>query len=342
MHSSTAMATTGACQPLLWPASSAIINTSFSIPRDIIINLQKRSNKLLQLPSHPIPILGSSGKIDMNDPHLIASREALKDAERAALLALTYRLTRNVDYFHKTREILTNWARVNKPTGNPIDETKLEGMIWAYDLIACDLSDDDNAQLLDWFKRLRKQKLVWTFGPITRTNNYRVHQLKMLLLLDKVLRRYSDWQNDIDSAVILSTINLHPTTGMSVDYLQRNALYYHNYVIQPWIEISLITGSCWEPVKQAFAFLSKKIQAHQVSGEFLHSKATIDTLRAGGGFKYAIKGGTFDISKAAPTIVMYYTVDRSHPESTLWLIQQQTKPSPWLDFLRVRRVLWQP
>ena len=330
------------CHPVLWPVDSAIMNPVFSIPPETLLDLQQWSQKLVYQHSNAVSVLASSGKTDINDPALLASREAFKDADRAAVLALTYRLTNNIDYFNKTAEILLSWSKINHPTGNPIDETRLDGMIWAYDLIACDLSTHDKTKILRWFERLRQKKIAWTFGGITSTNNYRIHQLKILLMLDKVLGRQKDWNNDLVNAEKYSLININPQSGVSLDYLERSALYYHNFVMQPWLEISLLTRCCRQPVKRAFTFLSDKILSNDIDDEFSDSQAEIDILRADGGFVYAKKGGTFDVTKAQPTIVMYYTMVRTNPEPNLWSIQQQTKPSPWMAFLVARRLLWQP
>jgi hypothetical protein len=331
-----------ACHPLLWPKSSAILDPNFAIPKSILLELQQQSDKLLRQPSHPIPTLSSSGKISIDDPLLIASRDAFKDADHAAVLGLTYRLTHNINYLDKAKNILLSWAEKNQPTGNPIDETRLDGMIWAYDLIACDLSKQDKFLILDWFKRMKEKKISWVFGKKTSVNNYRIHQLKMLLLLNKIINHQDDWQKDIATAESYSRINLNPETGVSIDYRERTALYYQNYVLQPWLEISLLTGCCQQSVKKAFSFLDKKIFFHQLQGEFSHSHAKIDELRAKGGFAYAKKGKQFDKEKAAPTIIIYYTLVREHPDAKLWLIQEQTKSSPKMSFLKSRRLLWQP
>lgn len=335
-------ATTTSCRPLLWPAESALVNSPSSIPQKTLDELLRWSKKLSHQSANPVPTLGSSGKTSINDVTLVASRQALKDADHAAVLALTYRLTHQVAYFNNAREIILRWALVNVPTGNPIDETRLDGMIWAYDLIACDLSSPDKNLILNWFNQIRSKKEVWRFGKVTSTNNHRIHQLKMLLMLDKVLMRRSNWEDDINNAEKYATLNLSPQSGVSVDYIQRNALHYHNYVMQPWLEISLMTGCCEQTVKRAFSFLRDKLVTHDIHHEFVHSTAKIDKLRAKGGFDYAKTDGQFDIEKAAPTIVSYYTLVRTTPEPDLWLIQQQAKPSPKMVFLRARRILWQP
>ena len=335
------MAATAVCRPLLWPSKSPINNPSLSIPQSNTVELQAWSDKFIRQPAHPIAVLSSSGRINIKDSTLIASRKSVEDADKAAVLALTYRLTRNVDYLNKARTILTSWASINNPTGNPIDETRLDGMIWAYDLIACDLPATDKALIIRWFEQIRAMKIAWTFGPITSTNNYRIHQLKMLLLLDKVLLHNQDWVNDKISADTFSTINLDPESGMSIDYLQRSALYYQNYVMQPWLEISLITGCCSQAIKRGFTFLSDKILSHETTNEFSDSSANIDALRAKGGFSYAVKGGSFKVTKAAPTIVAYYSIEKIRINPSLWAILQRTKPSPKMAFLNARRLLWQ-
>ncbi|HBI21845.1 MAG TPA: hypothetical protein DDY37_04570 [Legionella sp.] len=339
--SHNAMATTMACRPLLWPVTSAVINPSFPIDPETMSELQHWSEQFVHQPSNPVPILSSAGNTNINDSRLIASRRAFEDADHAAVLALTYRLTHQVDFLNKTREILTGWSKINHPTGSPIDETRLEGMIWAYDLIACDLPQEEKDGILNWFEALHIKKRAWIPGHFTSENNHRIHQLKMLLLLDKMLHRDPDWKLDIKNAKKYAIINLNPQSGASIDYFERSALYYHNYVVQPWLEITLVTGCCRKPVQQAFSFLADKMLSHQMDDEFSHSRAPIDTLRAQGGFQYAKKGGTFDVKKAAPTIVAYYTLDRTRPDPRLWLIEEQGTSSPWMVFLRARRRLWQ-
>ena len=336
------MAIAQVCQPALWPVTSPIVQKSADIPQHLLIELTEWANRLIKITPSPVVVLGSSGTIDIKDNKLVATRKAFQDADRAAVLAIAYRLTQNKDYFNKIREILMSWARVNQPSGNPIDETRLDGMIWAYDLISCDLSEEDKTPIVNWLELLHSKKKAWNFGKITSSNNHRIHQLKMLLLLDMVLGHQEDWQSDLKTAQKYSKINLNPETGVSLDYLERSALYYHNYVTQAWLEIALISECCWQPINQAFSFLSNKILSHETGNEFSHSQAPIDALRANNGFAYARKGGTFDITKAAPTIVAYYTLNKANPEPELWFIQARTKPSPKMIFLKARRMLWQP
>jgi hypothetical protein len=340
LSSSLANADQSFCHSVLWPNNRLTVHSDSEEELSVLQNLQQWSNKFLKKSPNSIPVLGSAGKINITDSNLISSRKALQDADHAAVLALTFALTNNTDYLNKTRDILLSWSVVNQPTGNPVDETRLEGMIWAYDLVSCFLVEKDREIIESWFDNMRAKKLSWKFGPLTTNNNHRIHQQKMILLLDKILNRDEDWKDDLAKTQKYSEINLNVITGESIDYKERDALYYHNYDLQSWLEISLISGCCKQPVTQAFNFLSNHILSHNIGGEFLYSNAKIDKLRDEGGFEYAKKGGNFDVKKAASTIVMYYTLVPDKPDNVLMSIVHDAKPSPWLSFLTARKVLW--
>lgn len=330
------------CQPELWPKDSLIIKNPSSISSDLLSDLHKQTDKFLTKSPHAIKTLISSGVTDTKDPSRLATLEAVKDADHAALMALMFRMTHKDIYLQKTRELLLAWAGSNEPTGNPIDETKLAGMIWAYDLAHCDLNQQDQNSIKTWFKKLHDKKIAFTLGKKSINNNHHTHQLKMLLLLDKVLNDQNNWKKDYTDAEKFSKININLQTGETQDYQERTALYYHNYDLQPWIEITLISDCCKTPVMKAFQFLSDRIHTGDYKNEFSHSTAPIDKKRAEGGFEYAKSGGVFDLHKAAPTIVAYYTLINSTPDPMLWNIVVETKPSPWLTFLTARRALWSP
>jgi hypothetical protein len=328
------------CHPVLWPGEKILISQTSKTPQQELENLQIWAEKSLREPPHPLAILASAGKIKADDANLLSSRTAFQDADRAAVLALAFTLNHKSDYLNKSREILLAWSNTSHPTGNPIDETRLEGMVWAYDLISCDLSSSDKSQISQWLENIRNKKIAWQFGPFTSSNNHRIHQLKMLLLLDKVLGHTTAWQADLETAKKYSEININPNTGESIDYRERNALHYHNYDLQAWLEITLISHCCMGPVIQSFNFLSDRILSHNIGGEFEHSTAKIDQLRDEGGFLYAKKGSTFDVHEAASTSIVYYTLLSQTPQPELWTIVQTTKPSYWLTFLMARRTLW--
>ena len=275
-------AETSSCHPELWPADSVLKESFAKLSQVTKDDLQKTSNKLLRQKLHPVQTLGHETRIAKIDD---------KDGDNSAILALTYYLTRDEKYLNKAKEILLSWSRVNRPTGNPIAESHLEGMIWAYDLISCHLTEQENSIIKDWFNQIRIKKLEWKFDRVTKANKQRIHQYKILLLLDKVLSRRSDLLTDINNLEKYSKANVDTHAGIPTDHLERSALYYHNYKLQPWLEIILISGCCRKPAEKTNQY------------------------------------SELDASKAASTIVMYYTLDSTNPNEELWTIQMRSKPS---------------
>lgn len=332
--------TTFASSPTLWPADALSIAHDDKIKLSAIAELQAYANRALAADINAIPTLASAGKTDLADRALQASRLAMKDADNAAVLALMFRLTGEKRYFDKTKNILLAWAKTYHPSGNPIDETRLEGLLWAYDLTSEKFTNEDKVLIDTWLKQLREKKREWHFGPLTTNNNHRIHQLKMLLMLDKILKDDAAVNHDLSEIKKYLSINLHDN-GESLDYQERHALHYHNYVLQPWLTIELITHQNAEPINKAFNFLINKIRHHDTGNEFVGSKAPIDSKRGKAGFAYAKTGTNFDVSKAAPTILAYYTIRCESTPLDLQQLIDADKPSPWLAFLKARKVLWQ-
>ena len=329
-----------ACHPLLWPANSAVIDRSFIVPKATRLELAHAAVAYLRYPPGPIGQLGSAGQVDLLHPALIASRASFIDADRAAVLALSYALTGDEVFFNQTQAILMAWATRNKPTGHPIDESRLDSMIWAYDLVACDLSAKERQVILAWLKQMRDKKLAWRYQRLTKNNNHHVHQLKMLLLLDKVLQDEVAVKTHSEEAKALMRINLNADTGVSLDYLERDALYYHNYVLLAWLEIALLNHDFWIPSQRAYRFLIEQMSQDPIHHEFTHSNAPIDKKRAAHGFAYAQEGGTFDVLHVALTVVLYYTLNRSLAPDAEWSLVNKVHASPRMIFFKSRRALW--
>jgi hypothetical protein len=271
-------AAASSCHSELWPAESVLTESFSKISQSTKDDLQRLSNKLLSQKPYPVQTLGLKNK---------TLQKKYKDEDNSAILALSYYLTHEEKYLNKAKDILLSWSHINKPTGNPIEESRLEGMIWAYDLISCHLTGQENAIIKNWFNQIRIRKLAWKFGVSKNTTSQKIYQYKILLLLDKVLSRRSDLQTDVRNLEKYSRAKRDAQTGILTDHLERSALYYHNYVLQPWLEIIVISGCCRKPEE-------KTIQYSQL-----------------------------DVSKTASAIVMYYTLDSTNPNEALWTIRMR-------------------
>ena len=291
----------------LWPGFEKAMDAG-RLPAYLVAALRQRADAALRTPPAPVAQLVSSGKTDKNDPALKATRRAFQDADNAALLALMARLEGDAAHAAHAKRILLAWATTHQPTGHPINETRLDGLLIACDLLRGHFTDTEWAALEHWLRMLRAKKDAWTYGPKTTRNNYRTHQLKMLLMTDRLLGDEDAEKRHTAQAVDHARVNIDMTTGQTVDYQERDALYYHVYDLEAWLDIALLTGRFKDEAKAAFGFLAGRIASGDLGGEFEKSTAPIDRMRAEAGHGYSKAGSTFDLKRASRVIVAYYTL----------------------------------
>lgn len=289
----------------LWPP----LNKD-NLPEIIKEKLLRKANQSLHFSPRALEELHSSGISNANNPKLIETRKSLQDSQDSVLLALAYQLTSNKKYLQQAQSILVAWSQVYKPTGHPIDETKFEYMLWAYDLIRNDLSNQDNQLILDWLKVFQEKKNNWAFSVSSGMNNHKTHQLKILLMLDKLLNDQDALSDHLRRLKEHQSINLL-ADGSSIDYVERSALHYHVYNLEPWLEISLLESQFAEKVTNSYAFLKDQINNDNIHHQFSHSKQEADQKRASGGFSQYKKGSDYQVNKAARAVLSFATLSGS-------------------------------
>lgn len=289
------------------------------LPEAVKTKLLRKVEKNLHFSPRALEVLYSSGISNAQDPRLVETRKALRDSQDSVLFALAYQLTSEDKYLQQAQSILVSWGQTYKPTGNPIDETKFEYMLWAYDLIRCDMSDKNNWLIQEWLRDFQQKKNQWSFSSSSGINNHRTHQLKILLMIDKILDDKDALVDHLDQLTKHVDVNLLDT-GKSVDYEERNALHYHVYNLEAWLEIALLEPRYADKVAASYAFLKEQINTDNIHQQFSLSKQEIDQKRAAGGFdKYKI-GGDYQVNKAAKAILVFATLkgsplDRVVPKS---------------------------
>jgi multidrug resistance efflux pump len=302
-------------------------------------DVMQAANKVLKQPPRPLKHIISSGVDDPKNPELIKSRRALRDADNAALLAIAYQITGDKKYFQHIKAILLGWAKQYIPNGHPINETRLEGMLWAYDRVRCELSANENQHIHHWLVAIQQAKHNWKFGKSSTRNNLRTHQLKMLIMLDLLLADNKALIADRKLLAKHQKVNLLKG-GESIDYQERDALHYHTYNLEAWLEIALLDDNYKEVVNESYAWLIKQLNEGNTHGEFINSKQKIDARRASKGVAYAKKGGDFNTRKTARSIINHSTLNAlpllKQPEYK-FLPETLSKP---LLFHYARHFLW--
>ncbi|MBL1276314.1 MAG: alginate lyase family protein [Ectothiorhodospiraceae bacterium] len=321
------------CHSGLWPSK---FDSEFSEMHKVKLDkLVRKVDKFLHNEVYVVKTLDSAGVTNSKKSSFIASRKAFRDADRSTLSAIAYKITGEMKYFYYAQTFLLEWSIKNIPTGHPINETRLESLIWTYSIICPDLENADRLALITYFNKLKTAKVHWQFGNITESNNHKTHHIKMLVLLNLVLGNKVDLLKTKQIAQEHIMLNLSKS-GESIDYIQRDSLFYHVYNLEAWLEIELLTQCCTYLVNRAFDFSLEKIVNGKIGNEFDQSSVPIDENRSHAGFKYAAKNGVFDIGRFSRSQWVHRTITGFLLERPEYIHIKNEK----LTFYILRKLLW--
>lgn len=120
---------------------------------------------------------------------------------RIEALALTYAVTGDGAYAAAARRFIGAWARVNVPTGRPIDETTLEPLIVGYDLTRATFAPEARDSVDAWLRLVATRELASRApGKKTATNNWQSHRVKTAGLIAMTLHDAALTATALDAA----------------------------------------------------------------------------------------------------------------------------------------------
>jgi len=261
--------------------------------KEIVTEIINRANDALDDIPNPIKLIQSQGLL-MGDPAKMASLKSVEDVNKIFSLALTYKLTGSEKYLNKASGFLTSWASVNKPDGNPINETKLEDLVFAYDLIRNDVSVSDRQSIDNWLDAMATAEVNHPSGKGdigTAINNWNSHRIKMMTMITYTLKN-GKYDKIVEYELKRQLeVNLN-ADGSTYDFYDRDALNYHIFSIEPLLKTAMVlvraTGrnyfkvesSKGGSIKKSTDFLVPFMTGEKKHKEFEHSKVPFDRQRA--------------------------------------------------------------
>lgn len=273
---------------------------------------------------HPIDTIRTEGLLQ-GDPKKTATREALRDMPRIYALALVYKVSKERKYLLALGRYLTAWATTDGPRGDPIDDTNLDPVIEAYDMVKGDLPPATEETVREWLKSTAEVELSAPFNRPNRAtsfNNWHSHRLKIVgeiayAVGDTALQGYT--VRGIRDQIAR---NLNPD-GSSSDFVIRDALHYHVYDLEPLLTLAIVlqraTGvnyytyvsSAGTSIRRSVQWLLPYLTGEKTHGEFVNSTVEFDRQRARNG-EAAYKAGTlFDPKNGVATLLLaaYFDAD---------------------------------
>ena len=291
----------------------------------IMIESRKIAENALTEKPAPIQTISSEGRL-AGDPIKNATQQSIKDFDKIFSLALAYNITKDKKYLDKATVYLLAWARLNKPEGNPINDTNLDQAIEGYMLIRGYLSRNDDQMITDWLKTVAREEMISFFKnqqkEISR-NNWNSHRLKILVQITQALDDPSN--QPLNDKLIRQQLdnNLLPD-GSSIDFRLRDALHYHVYDLEPLLKLAIIiketTGFDYytyqttkgASIKKSVEWLVPYLRGEKKHEEYVHSTVKFDSERARNGEEGFKKGTMFDPAKGLKVLALAGYFDPSY------------------------------
>ncbi|WP_259067853.1 alginate lyase family protein [Mucilaginibacter sp. X4EP1] len=312
-------------------------NSSTSTYKKIYLQFLATAQKALAEDPNPIAEIQSQGLLEGN-PAKTASLKAVDDARKVYALALVYRLYGDKIYLDKATAFLLAWSNVNKASGDPINETKLEDMITGYDLVRSEVSSTNRKTIDNWMESIADAEVNSASakpGRGTAINNWNSHRIKIFTLIAYTLhtRKYDDViRTELEKQL---AINLN-TDGTTLDFVERDAFHYHTYDLEPLltacITIYRATGKNYfdyqtpngASLKKCVDFMVPYMTGEKTHGEFVNSTVPFDKQRAKNHEKGYDAGILFKPESGLYTFLLAAYFDPAYPA----IIKQTTKNDP--------------
>lgn len=265
--------------------------------------IKKHADGALKDDPNPIEKIETQGKLK-SDPVKVRTHESLRDMKKIDALTWAFAVTREAKYAAKAKEFIGAWAKVNRPTGDPIDETQLEPII-----VACDLVGHDAAAEA-WLRKLAHAEM--SAGKKGKANNWQSHRLKIVGLIGFLLKDKELIDFAVDGYHKHIEKNLHPD-GSSFDFQERDALHYHCYDLEPLLALAVaakmnaidvygVKAESGASLAKSVHFLVPYCDGTKTHAEFVNSKVAFDKKRADAGEERYKAGRLFDPKEAGDVL----------------------------------------
>jgi hypothetical protein len=291
---------------------------------------------------HPLPRLHTEGTLPhqgIRDQSIAAER----DFDTMLAFAFAYRLTGDNRYLDAEARFLTSWSKVYQPSLNPIDETRFDPVILAFDLTRANLPAATQQQVVALFRTMATGYLDWEdHNPGKDIDNWNSHRIKLATLgayltgdPALVARAAKAFREQVKQ-------NIRPD-GSVDDFYKRDALHYVTYDLEPLITASLAAkthGEDWfhtaatgQPsLEMAIDWLVPFATGAKTHQEFVNSKVAFDAARdKAGEHGYS---GTWEPAGSVNLFTLA-TFQDAHYAPILRQICANTarQPTPWIQLI---------
>lgn len=255
------------------------------------------------MPYRPIHAIAYEGRLH-NDPERIGCVAHLSDMDRLDAVVQAWAVSGELSTEKWAIGCLLAWAESYEPTGNPINENKLEPLLLAAYLFQERIPHGARGMLRAWVKRLAEMQMESVERqPNTSLNNWHPKRLKLIAWAGLILSDSSMFNYSIQSARGYIDRSLR-ADGSSVDIEQRDSLGYHIGGLKPLVRLAALlfpanvdlyhyeAESGASPARSV-AFVVPYATGEKQYREFVNTKVALDRQRAAAGLAHYQPGRIF-------------------------------------------------
>ena len=299
----------------------------------------KAKKALLENPN-PRDTIVSQGHLK-TDPDKIASELSMQDFNKIYALELVYKMGQERAYLDKAVDYLMAWARINHPLGHPINDTKLDRVLEAYDMLRTELKEEERQLVDDWLIRIADNEIKKiSKGKPSAMSNWHSHRLKVVGEIGYILGNQTYITYATEGLPIQIDTNLN-ADGTSFDFLERDALHYHAYDIEPMLCLSIILKKASDTdyfnyrspkaasLKNSVEWFLPFLTGEKTHAEFVNTKVQFDIARAKNnesaftiGKNFKPEHGLYTLALASyfdkKYLTLYYSIRQKENNVTDW------------------------
>jgi hypothetical protein len=257
---------------------------------------------------HPLSNIVYEGVLD-TVPARQHTTACLADMDQLALLLQATPINDQVIYREQIKQITLAWIAQYQPTGNPINENKLQPLLFASWQYRAQWSAAEQLRVTAWLEHMATT-LTHASHTDQRTfhGNWHTKLLLLLGLLGLALNDHALIGQTIERVRTYIHTDLYPD-GSSYDLHKRDALAYHQSGLEPLVVFARLfqdqVGDLyhWQAANGASIAAGLKLMEPYVRGEqqhaeWLHTTVELDRQRAAAGLSYYQPGKLYNPQSA--------------------------------------------
>ncbi|NND07882.1 MAG: hypothetical protein HKN87_16005 [Saprospiraceae bacterium] len=229
--------------PFVWPTYQQEFSEKKWQMDTVFDQVRQYAIEGLERSPQPLDSIHYEGYLS-NAPQRHQSVKQLRDMQYLYALAWSYEFTHQQKFAQQGIEYLSAWTSAYKPTGNDVNENKLDAIFLGYTIFYPLLERDLRQQIEDWMKTLAEMHIsLW--DPDEGSSNRHAKSVKLILLAGRCL----DNKRLLNFATIAYQELLQKCllpTGATTDLERRKSMHYNVSCLQVLLEVALLIDP-WMP-----------------------------------------------------------------------------------------------